>query len=179
MRIFASDVSELFARGVGGSEAVRALLSYAVRQMWALDCPEIKKLPGGKPYFAGWSDKFLSLSHSKKHVLVALSEYDVGADIETLRELNSRPERLFSTEMLSDFGYFGGWTLRESVFKLCGKGSLRSMEIRKIGGDIVTPFEGLRCRLYETAPGFVASASCCEGNFPDEIEIVDATVFWT
>ena len=178
MHIFVSDVSELFSRGISGGEAVRALLSYAVRQVWGMDCPEIKKLPNGKPYFDGRPDKFLSLSHSKAHVLVALSEHDVGADIETQRDIKGRPERLFSKEMLSDFGYFGGWTLRESVYKLLGEGSLRGMELSLRDGGIVSPFAGVRCCLYE-GDGFAASAACVEGEFPDKVEIVDADLICT
>ena len=178
MRIFVSDVSELYARGISGSEAVRALLRHAVRQTWDMDCPEIKKLPNGKPYFDGHPDKFLSLSHSKDHVLVALSEHDVGADIESLREIKGKPEKLFSSRMLADFGYFGGWTLRESVYKLCGKGSLRSMEFSLRGGEIVSPFAGVCCRVYE-GEGFAASAACAEGDFPDKIDMVDASLFYT
>lgn len=178
MRIFISDVSELYSRGISGSEAVRALLSHAVRQVWDMDCPEIKKQANGKPYFHEQPDKHFSLSHSKSHVLVALSEYDVGADIETLRKIKGEPKRLFSEEMLSDFGYFGGWTLRESVYKLCGRGNLREMNFSLRDGEIVSPFDGIRCRLYE-GEGFAASAAGTAGEFPDKIEIVDAGIIST
>lgn len=177
MRIFASDVSKLYRRGVSGSDAVRALLRYAVRLAWDMDCPPLEKLENGKPRFAGCPGRFLSLSHSKSHVLVALSEYDVGADIETLREIKGSPERLFSPEMLASFGYYGAWTLREGVYKLTGRGSLRGMDIRLVDGEPVTPFEGVRCRMYDAQPGFVASAACREGEFPEKIEIVDTSLF--
>ncbi len=177
MRVFVSRVSELYARGVSGSEAVRALLTYSVRQLWDIDRPEIAKLPGGKPYFPACPDKHFSLSHSKSHVLVALSEYDVGADIESLREIKGRAEKLFSREMLDSFGYYGGWTLRESVYKLCGKGSLRSMELEKRGSEIIAPFPGVKCRMYE-GEDFAAAAACCEGEPAESVEIVDASQFW-
>ena len=175
MRIFAADVGQLYARGVSASEAVRALLAYAVEKTWHTNCPAMAKHPNGKPYFPDHPDKFFSLSHSKSHVLVALSEQDVGADIETLREIKGSPERLFSREMLADFGYFGGWTLRESVFKLTGEGSLRRMDIRRVDGEIVTPYEGVRCKVYEL-PGCVAAAACFEGDFPERVEIVDSAI---
>ena len=35
---------------------------------------------------------------------------------------------------------------------------------------------GIRCRIYEEE-GFVASAACFEGEFPEKIEIVDASLF--
>lgn len=176
MRIFVSDVSRLYIRGISGSEAVRALLRYAVKLVWDMDCPQIAKHTNGKPFFVNCPDKHFSISHSKSHVLVALSEYNVGADIETLRVIKACPEKLFSPEMLSDFGYFGGWTLRESVYKLCGMGSLRSMDFCREGGVITAPFPGICCRLYE-GEGFAASAACFEGHLPEKIEIVDTSFF--
>lgn len=176
MRIFASQVSSLYARGYTDSQVVRALLGFAVREVWGTDCPEIAKTGAGKPYFPACADKHFSLSHSKSHVLVALSDQDVGADIETLREEKGRAERLFPEHMLADFGYLGGWTLRESVFKLSGQGSLRKMDIRRREDGIVTPFEGVCCRLYDSGDDFVASAACFDGEFPEKVEMVDAEI---
>lgn len=178
MRIFAADVGQLYAHGVIASETVRALLAYAVEKTWHTSCPAMAKHPNGKPYFPDHPDKFFSLSHSKSHVLVALSEQDVGADIETLREIKGSPERLFSREMLADFGYFGGWTLRESVFKLTGEGSLRRMEFRLTDGEISTPFGDVFCRLYRE-PDCVIAISAHKGIFPDKVEYVDIEDFWT
>lgn len=179
MRIFISDVSALIKKGESKSKLVRALLRYAVRQVWDVDCPEIDKTEKGKPYFPGHEGMHFSLSHSKKHVLAALSEHDVGADVETLREVRQGAERLFSKEMLDTFGYFGGWVLRESVYKLTNEGRLRTMDIKMTEDDIATPFEGVRCRLYENVPGCTVAAACYEGNFPEKIEIVEAERFWT
>lgn len=178
MRIFASDVRSLVGGGVTRSQLVRALLGYAVKEVWGVDCPEMAKTEKGKPYFPGRETMHFSLSHSKSHVLVAVSEHDVGADIETLREAHKGAERLFFGQMLSDFGYFGGWVLRESVYKLTNEGSLRSMDIKLTENGIETPFEGVRCRLYDDVPGCAVAAACYEGEFPEKIEIVEADSFW-
>jgi len=177
MRIFASDVRELMAAGVSRGELARALLRYAVREYWGEEMPDIEKDSRGKPFFAGREDMHFSLSHTKTHILAAVSEYHVGADIETIRPVKEENKRLFSPEMLADFGYFGGWTLREAVFKLRGEGSLRNMDTRLLDGRIVTPFECVRCASY-TVPGCAAAAAAMEGSFPEHIEIVDAEKFW-
>lgn len=176
MRIFASDVRAQLAAGGDRSMLVRKLLGYAVKEQWGMDLPEIEKDEKGKPYFAGKADMYFSLSHSKTHVLAAVSTRPVGADIETLRPIREGTQRLFSPEMLADFGYFGGWTLREAVFKLCGEGALRTMDIRMRDGEIVTPFEGVKCRSYDIA-GCAIAAAAWENDFPDEVEIIEAERF--
>lgn len=176
--MFVSEVGNLYDRGYSGSRVARALLCHAYERVWGAPCPEPGKLPGGKPYFPGCQGRGLSLSHSKRHVLVALSEGETGADIESL----GRPERggrLFSQQMLDDFGYLGAWTLRESVFKLRGEGSLRNMEIKRQGERIITPYEGVFCRIYENIPGCVISVAGYEDDFPVKPEIIDISEFWT
>lgn len=176
MRIFVSDVRELLAAGGDEHALVRALLGHAVREVWHIGLPPIEKDGSGKPFFPGVENMHFSLSHSKTHVLAAVSESPVGADIETLREVKRGRERLFSPEMLADFGYFGGWTLREAVFKLRGGAPLRSMDIRRVNGEIVTPYEGVSCAVYEL-PGCVAAAACREGELPEAVEMVDSGIF--
>lgn len=176
MRIFASDVQALLAAGENRSALVRALLAYAVAEKWGCAMPEIRKDEKGKPYFVGREDMHFSLSHTKTHVLAAVSDCPVGADIEAIRPVKKEFERLFSPEMLHDFGYFGAWTLREAVFKLRGDGALRSMDIRLYGGVIVTPFEGLSCRSYRL-PGLAAAAASFRDDFPEKIELVESSKF--
>jgi len=177
MRIFASDVRTLLADGADRSALARALLSFAVKEMWECEAPEIVRSENGKPFFAGEENMHFSLSHSKNHILVAVSEYPVGADIETLRPVKKEYERLFSLEMLEQFGYFGGWTLREAVFKLRGKGSLRKMEIRREASGLITPGEGIACAIYAHDDCAVAAATW-EDEFPSEIEWVEIEYFW-
>lgn len=176
MRIFVSDVRAQLDSGEDRSALVRKLLAYAVKKVWGSEMPEIVKDEKGKPFFAGKADMHFSLSHTKSHVLVAVSEYPVGADIEALRPVREGSERLFSPEMLADFGYFGGWTLREAVFKLRGEGKLRSMDIRFLEGEIATPYDGVKCRRYDM-DGCAIAVAAWDGNFPDEVELVEAERF--
>lgn len=171
MRIFISDVREMLAAGADKSILARKLLAYGVEKLWGCAMPAISKDEKGKPYFAGHEDMHFSLSHTKTHVLAAVSKHPVGADIETIRPVKEAYKRLFSGEMYSAFGYFGGWTLREAVFKLRGEGALRSMDIRLENGEIVTPFEGVKCALYE-GEDYAFAAASYGGDFPEGAEQV-------
>ena len=173
---------ELFAAemipGMDGHETAYALLRYALRRTRGIACPEIRRSESGKPYFAGRSDLFFSLSHTKTHVLIALSEHEVGADIETCRPVTAKlRDRLFTPEEQGEFTFFEGWTLREAVFKLTGEGGLMTMPLKRAGSEILTPFPGVRCRSYDGIPGCAAAVVCREGDFPAEIEIVPADAF--
>lgn len=173
MRLFAVELNTPLRRAEA-SVLARRLLAYAVKEVWDIPCPEIGRTESGKPFFIGETGKFFSLSHTKTCVLAGVSGHDLGVDAETLRPYEERmAARLFSPEMLRDFGYFGGWTLRESVFKLTGEGSLRTMDLRLEGGEIVPPAGGVKCRLYADVPGCAAAAACFQGVFPERIKIVD------
>lgn len=176
MFLFVSEVSGAYEQGYSGSQLAGALLRYAYERVWGESCPELDRRPGGKPYFHDRTNRHLSLSHSKRHVLVALSEKEVGADIESSGR-RERSTRLFSQRMLDDFGYLGAWTLRESVFKLRGEGSLRNMDIGRQGERISTPYDGICCRIYENIPGCVISAAGYEDDFPVKPEIIDISEF--
>lgn len=174
MRLFAVMLNTPLGRNEASALA-RRLLAYAVERTWGIPCPETGRMENGKPFFPKETGKFFSISHTGACVLVGVSGHDLGVDAETLRPYEERlAARLFTPEMLRDFGYFGGWTLRESVFKLTGKGSLREMELRLEDGEIVPPVGGVKCRLYGDLPGCAAAAACFEGELPERIEIVDA-----
>ena len=173
---------ELFAAemipGMSGHETAYALLRHVLHRTRGIACPEIRRSENGKPYFAGRSDLFFSLSHTRTHVLVALSEHEIGADIETHRPITAKlRDRLFTPEEQEAFTFFEGWTLREAVFKLTGEGGLMTMPLKRTETEILTPFPGVRCRSYDCVPGCTAAVACREGDFPEEIEIVPADAF--
>ena len=178
MILLTSDVSEYCEKPKDISDAGHRLLAWAVEEYWEMRCPEILKKTGGKPYFPGEKDRFFSLSHTGKRILVGLSRGDLGVDIERVRPLSKElSERIFSQEIRSQFDLFEAWTLREAVFKLTGQGSLLSMELEKTDGAVITPFEGVRCRSYYTVPGHVISAAAYTGDFPKHIENIPPEKF--
>ncbi|MBQ4526836.1 MAG: 4'-phosphopantetheinyl transferase superfamily protein [Clostridia bacterium] len=91
------------------------------------------KHPNGKPYIKN-SDIHFSLSHSGTFAVCAISDSDVGADIEEITEFNPRlAKRYFNkTEYDHIFSkstpeeqrneFFRIWTLKESYVKFTGKG---------------------------------------------------------
>ncbi|MEG1633919.1 MAG: hypothetical protein RR314_07705 [Oscillospiraceae bacterium] len=169
------DAARAISRGrtpSAGSAFAWSLLAFAARESWGLrELPPVELDARGKPCFAGVAGRCFSLSHTSGHVLAALSEEPVGADIEALRE---PPARLLATateQELESFGFFGLWTLRESVYKLCGEGSLRTMRFSLSGGGIVAPVSGVHSRLYEAA-GCCAAVSAYGGDFAERLIIV-------
>lgn len=148
-----------------GSAFAWALLAWAVRQVWGMDLPEVAVYENGKPYFPAYPELHFSLSHTGTAVLVALSAHPVGADVERRRAVRPALERL--ADGSGDLELFELWTLRESCYKLTGRGSLRTLPFSRAGGVILPPEPGLRCRLYAEIPG-CAAAACSFAETPPE-----------
>lgn len=114
--------------GRSGHDAGRELLARAYREKTGQECPEIRVLDRGKPYFAN-SGLHFSISHTSRHAFCALSSHPVGIDAEeTDRKINlklagkilSPAERARfdgTREMLLRF-----WVLKEAAAKLTGDG---------------------------------------------------------
>lgn len=103
------------------------LLKYAVKDVWGIDedLSNIKTSSNGKPY----TDKYkFSISHCKGLVCVAISDKEVGVDIEcetTLRNWDRLSRRVLTKEEKESFNTDNktmtiNWTKKEAVFKLLG-----------------------------------------------------------
>ena len=143
------------------SAAAWSLLLYVLRRDFGLDAlPAVAEDGRGKPFFPAAGGIHFSLSHTRGRVLCAVSGSEVGADIQLISEKDAPfAARLMSEREREDFTLHELWCLREAVYKLTGKGELRSMPFRREGGVIVPPFEGVACRLYAAIPGFAAAAA--------------------
>ena len=84
--------------------------------------------PLGKPRTEGG---FISLSHADERVAVAVSDTDVGCDIEAVKPVDPRlAERFFTPREAEDIAnsadkddlFFRYWTLKESFMKATGQG---------------------------------------------------------
>lgn len=178
MRLFTAEVGGFCRDRREISAAGYALVRYAARLLWG-ECPEIVRPERGAPYFAA-AGRFFSLSHTGARLLAGVSERPLGVDAERRRAL--RPgvrERVMSDAERGEFEFFELWTLREAVFKLTGRGALMSMPLRRERGEIVTPFAGVRCRIFGDLPGCAAAAAAFDGDFPEKIEIVPPERFLT
>lgn len=160
------------------SAAAWSLLLWALRRERALEVlPERASDAFGKPYFPSRPDICFSLSHTRGYVLCALSETPVGADVQLVSGKDAAfASRLMSERERRDFTLHELWCLREAVYKLTGRGSLRSMPFRRSCGVIVPPFEGVECRLYGEVPGCACAAAVYAGEaLPEALISVPAS----
>ena len=168
--------------GPGASQAVRALLSYAVDDMYGIRMPGIEKTKTGKPYFPDRPDIHFSLSHTKTHVLAAVSETPVGADVETMRPVRQgTAERVCSPGELRAFDFLELWVLKESYVKLSGETAVdfRRLVFGRDAGKILTPDGTILARLFGTIPGCVAAVCSHDAEIPEDIVITDLSkIIW-
>jgi hypothetical protein len=149
-----------------GSAFGVSLLEYAVRDTWGMDLPEMSPPGKGKPVFVHETDKHFSVSHSKTHVLVALSDVPVGADLESRRDISEKSKRMIMNgQEYRDFDFFELWCLRESVYKLNGAGNLREiLRFHKDGDRIVGPDANIWYQVIGGVEG-CAGAICMDIPF--------------
>ena len=161
-----------------GSGAVRALLAHAYYADYGEAMPEIEKTPNGKPFFPKRPGVHFSLSHSRTHILCALSGEPVGADIESPRHISRSAMRFFcSPEELSVFDPLDLWVLKESYLKLLGGTlpAIRKMKFARDGERIVAPDETVISKLYRLADCRIAVST--RGDLPpDSVILVSDSV---
>lgn len=149
-----------------GSAFGVSLLEYAVRDTWGMALPEMSPPGKGKPVFIGETEKHFSVSHSKTHVLVALSDVPVGADLETRREISEKSKQMIMNgQEQREFDFFELWCLRESVYKLNGAGNLREiLRFHMDGERIMGPDDSIWYAVVKGVDG-CAGAVCQAQRF--------------
>ena len=141
--------------GIARREEAYGLLELAAKEHWQLPAlPEMARAEGGKPFFPAFPHCRFNLSHSGDFALCALSDREVGADIQRIRP--HRPgfaEAVCSSDELrwlkegEDFwGRFAQlWSLKEAKVKYAGTG------LRRPIADIRVPLPRPGERLLEQA----------------------------
>jgi len=156
-----------------GSALGASLLAEAYRDFCGsarAPLPQIKRLIGGKPVFAKEPELHFSISHSRTHVLCALSGSPVGADTLDHREVSQRViERLATEDERKYFTFYQLWCLRESYFKLTGEGDLRSIRLTKENGRITAPNPETFCRVYNDIPYSTVAVCSMKNCFPEKL----------
>ena len=111
-------------KSVEQKRAVFGLLHKAVKDVYGFedDFKHLKKTENGKPI----SDKyFLSISHTEEVVAVALSNQNIGIDIEkSTSEKSLKFLNAITHEKEKGFGaedFFSLWAKKEAYFKYCGE----------------------------------------------------------
>ena len=152
-----------------GSAFAWSLLAFALRHDWLMELPRVETTPGGKPYFPDVTELHFSLSHTRGAVLAAISRYPVGADVEYHRQFRESTARRLMETPHGDLELFELWTLRESWYKLTGRGDLRTIPFSRANGVILLPepIKNVFCSVYDEIPNCTA-AVCCEQELPPE-----------
>lgn len=113
-----------------------SLLSFAVNKIYGGGLDGFMKNQNGKPSLP---DCFVSLSHTAGAVAVALSDGEVGVDIENLEKMRYSPalaEKIMTAAELEEINasenrnvaFLKFWTARESAFKCGGDGAFNPRE---------------------------------------------------
>jgi 4'-phosphopantetheinyl transferase len=111
------------------------LLEYVLKEQGNdLLLRDIQVGDNGKPYFADMAEFQFNISHSGTKVFLAVSENNIGCDVEFIRDINmkiadryfSENERLYiknaQNEAEQKERFFDLWTLKESFLKVRGAG---------------------------------------------------------
>lgn len=132
------------------SLGAEVLLNVALKEM-GIENFQIEYRENSKPFIKGRDDVFFNLSHSESVVMCAVSEKEVGCDVEKVRDINMKTaKRFFSNEEYQQImeketeeeridTFFRLWTLKESFMKATGLGfklPLNSFSIVFSGNEI-------------------------------------------
>ena len=132
-------------------DQLRSLLSsYLVNQ---LSNDKIQKNPTGKPYFE--NGPFFNISHSGKYVLMAVSDQEVGVDIEEdieknmdilLKIFNEAEAKMIKEH--ADFYYL--WCAKESLIKCMGSSISKIKEVPSLPLNGLKTFKGIdyQCQTF-------------------------------
>lgn len=160
------------------------LLKYVLSK-YGTDSSYIKTGTNGKPEVQGLH---FNISHSNDIVICAVSENDIGCDIEKISTANLSIAKRFFTE--NEFKYiesFSGkdadnefyrlWTAKESFIKMTGEGlsrPLKSFEVQCIPKmQIIINEELYPCYIKEyQIEGYKLTVCAKEDFFENEIEVL-------
>ncbi len=127
------------------SIAARFVLSELLHSHFLEDMSDkISADENGKPYIIGRPDIFISLSHSKGTVAVAVGEKPLGIDIELIRPVSGKlKKRVCKEAPETDEEFFRVWTLKEAYLKAAGISfsKMLSLDIEKFDKSIKTQSE--------------------------------------
>lgn len=153
-----------------GSAFGTSLLAYAYRDCVGLSPRKLVRTLFANPYLPDDPNLHYSVSHSKTHAFVALSDKPVGADTEAHRKIPlSVSEKLTTPAERACFPFFETWVLREAYYKLTGKGSLRDLRFYRRNGRIIPPDGEVFCRIYPDIAGSSTAVCAYENEFPEKL----------
>ena len=122
----------------------------------------------GKPYLKNNPDLFFSLSHSGNYSMAAVSDKEVGCDIQLIKDIDIRLSKRFFTEYENEYikstlDFFRVWTMNESFIKLMGSGlsmPLNSFCIKNLDDKPYVDYNGSRYMFKENKIGNYCVSMC-------------------
>lgn len=189
-----AEACEFRHRGVGVCRLLgEALAGFAIEGYRGLQpgVYHIARGDKGKPYLVDVDDLFFNISHSGEYVVCALSDREVGVDIEkrtkarmavAWRFFHEREVKRLeaSSGEVRDRLFFDYWSVKESFLKYVGTGltrPLNSFIVTFSAGRIVLHEEGKRSTTCVHACAVDAGYAChvC-GEYDGEPEVVEVTL---
>lgn len=140
------------------------LLKNALKGSYGIDSSiNLRYSEHGKPYLTDYENIFFNISHCKYGVVCAVSDYEIGVDIQDIRPFKENvPKKVFcieeqelldkATDKNREFARI--WSKKEAYFKMLGSGLTRKMnEFNTLDKNYIQTFD------YED---FCISVSCLE-----------------
>ena len=150
--------------------------------------PELSYNEHGKPYLKD-GGIFFSISHSGSFAVCAVSDCDLGCDIEKMRPTGLRIARRFCEEEYGSIMsakptaqlelLFRYWTLKESFMKAVGRGfSLGLNEFRIVADDEISVIQSVderrfSFREFDEIAGYRCAVCMADVQCDAELKIVD------
>ena len=122
----------------------------------------------GKPFVKD-IDIHFSISHSGDYAVCAVSDKEIGIDIEKIKEINPKAARKFACENEQNYidshtdGFFEIWTLKEAYFKCIGTGlgtDIKNVSFSAEKNGVLCSENGFECLFHKIADGYICST--CE-----------------
>lgn len=119
----------------------------------------------GKPYVKGIPVHF-NVSHSGDIAICAVSEHEIGIDIEKIRDIDQRITRRFATDDEKSYidthanGLFEIWTLKEAFFKCKGTGlgpDIKSVSFTVKGDSVECSESGYSLGFHHVDKNYICS----------------------
>lgn len=122
------------------------------------DC-KIEKTQSGKPFFPDCADIKFNLSHSGEYAAAAVSDREVGVDIERIRPINPRIAERYLQGIVrgsGDADIIEAWCRKESYGKFTGSGLLKA--------DFLQPHF---IEIIDCIPGYIIAVCTAERDKTD------------
>lgn len=129
------------------------LIALAARELCGAENAKVMRTEYGKPYFAELDLKF-SLSHSGDRAILAVSEKEIGADIQIMRQISLGVAKRFFTEKEQAYvlaadsdearraRFYEIWTKKEAYGKWEGRGLSAALKFDVTELDFYTECDG-------------------------------------